>query len=161
MFPIRFLLIIAASILHGCVTTTTAPRAQYEQFLGKDIYVLVLQKFDVPDEDILRSDACVKRDALCLTMLNAARNMEYATVAVHTTIAIQKVFVPRSEYLFPGDIIKIRVAEDIRKVPMFVSLEARARERLSKQCDWVNGNPIYGTGGVSCKGWSYKNATEF
>jgi hypothetical protein len=136
------------------------PQSQYEQFLGKDIYVLVLKKFDVPEEDILRSEVCAKRDALCLTMVNAAREMEFTTVAVHSTVAIQKVFVPRSEYILPGDIIKIRIATDIQKAPMFVSLAARARDRLAKQCDWVDGNQVYGTGGVSCNGWSYKNVTK-
>jgi len=157
---LRHLPILFASVLIGCATSTQTPRAQYEPLLGKEIYAFVLSKVDVPEQDILKSEACIKRDALCMSMLYAARQMEFATVAVHTNIVIRKAFVPRAEDVKYGDIIKLRIPPDVTKAPVFIEFGARIHESLFKKCNWVNGSPHLGTGGIVCNGWSYKDVAK-
>lgn len=148
--------ILIALGLTACATP--AQRHQYETFLGKDIYVyVVVSSADEPADDILKSQACVKRDARCLVMVSAGRELEYATVAVHSDLILQKVFVPRSAAVKHGDIIKIRVAPDPRKVPMFLEFGRRQHDGSSKDCAWVDGSPLLRTGGVACNGWNYKS----
>jgi hypothetical protein len=148
---------IAAFLLAACAGAP--PGAQKDWFqgvAGKRIYGLVAVTRDVPEEAVLRSQACVRRDAVCSLMLQQARQMQYAALAVHDTYLFQNVLVPRDAALRYGDIIQVDVPANPNVAPVFVALGARRSER-GPQCDWIDGSDISRKGGVACGGWTYKS----
>lgn len=150
-------LMLTALALLGCASPSQPQQADWLQRVGgKRIYGLVATKQDIPEEAILRTEACVKRDAACLLMLQQSRRFQYATVAIHDTYVFMKVLVPRDAGLQYGDIIQIDVRSDPGVAPVFVSLGARALQR-GAHCDWIDGNVLARRGGVACAGWTYKS----
>ncbi len=150
-------LMLTALALVGCVSTSQPHQADwFERVAGKRIYGLVAANHDIPEEAILRTEVCVKRDAACLLMLQQSRQFQYATVAVYDTYVFLKVLVPRDTGLQYGDIIQIDVRSNASVAPVFVSLGARASQR-GAHCDWIDGTVLTRRGGVACAGWTYKS----
>ncbi|UUZ65472.1 hypothetical protein LP417_13755 [Polaromonas sp. P1-6] len=110
---------------------------------------------DVPEDAVLKSDACLKRDALCMVALQQIRQQQFATVAIYDTFAFAKVLVPKSLSLRSGDIIQLQVNPDAMRPPVFTALGARAAQR-GASCDWVDGSVLSRKGGISCNGWTYR-----
>ena len=149
--------LLGAVALVACATKPQpAPRDFFERVAGKRVYGMVAVTNDIPQETVLKSQACVKRDALCMVLLQQASQIQSATVSVYDTFAFLQVFVPKSAALKHGDIIQFDVPTDRKVAPSFVSIGARDSER-GPQCDWVDGSVFLRTGGVSCAGWSYKS----
>jgi len=109
---------------------------------------------DISDDSILASQACIKRDALCMSLRQQAKQVQVATVSVYDTFMFSKVVVPRSASLKYGDIIQVDVAKDPKKPSVFVTIGATASKR-DAGCDWVDGSVLLRKGGVRCNGWSY------
>jgi hypothetical protein len=82
--------------------------------------------------------------------------MELAAVAVYDALAYDSVLVPKSARVDVGDIVKVRVSADGKRVPIYVEHGARRRSRNAAGCDWVDGKVEDRRGGVACKGWRYE-----
>jgi hypothetical protein len=155
----RFLTsLIIASLLTACAATAPErPQADwFQRVAGKRIYGLVAVTRDLPEDAILRSPACAKRDALCLLMLQQSRQMQSATVAIYDTYVFMNVLMPKDTGLGYGDIIQIDVPANSNVAPVFVALGARSSDR-GPRCDWIDGTVISRRGGVACNGWTYKS----
>lgn len=148
----------AAVALAGCATPdSAAPPDPYRKLHGQEIYAVVTGKSKVPAADILLSEPCAQADAACQQALRAAARMELASVAVYDALTYGNVLVPRSAKVEPGDIVKIRVSADGKRVPIYVEHGARRRARTAAACDWVDGKLEERQGGVACKGWRHQS----
>jgi hypothetical protein len=143
-------------VLTACGTPTPVPDDAFPRVFGKRIYGAVVVTESIPQETILASTACAKRDALCMLTLQQARDLQFATVSIYDTFAFLKVFVPKNLALANGDIIEIQVNIDPKLAPVFTALGARYKDR-SASCDWVDGSMFTRKGGVICNGWSYRD----
>lgn len=154
----KFILLplLLCGFLSGCSSTPqAAPVDAFARLAGKRIYGVVVVSSDIPEDAVLKSDACLKRDALCMVALQQIRQQQFATVAIYDTIAFAKVLVPKSQGLQFGDIIQLQVNPDATRPPVFTALGARATQRGSG-CDWIDGSAASRKGGVSCNGWTYR-----
>lgn len=150
------LFLLLVSFLGGCATAPqAAPADAFSRVAGKRIYGVVVVTNDIPEDMVLKGEACLKRDALCMAALQQSRQQQFATVAIYDTMAFAKVLVPRSQGLQSGDIIQLQVNPDATRPPVFTALGARAAQR-SASCDWIDGSAPSRKGGVSCNGWTYK-----
>jgi hypothetical protein len=150
------LLLLVISVLSGCATAPqAAPADAFSRVAGKRIYGLVVVANDIPEDMVLKGEACLKRDALCMMALQQLRQQQFASVAIYDTIAFAKVLVPKGLNLQSGDIIQLQVNPDATRPPVFTALGARAAQRGSS-CDWIDGSAPSRKGGVSCNGWTYR-----
>jgi hypothetical protein len=148
--------LLLVSFLGGCATAPeTASADAFSRVAGKRIYGLVVVANDIPEDVVLKGEACLKRDALCMVALQQIRQQQFATVAIYDTIAFAKVLVPKGLSLQSGDIIQLQVNPDATRPPVFTALGARAAQR-GPGCDWIDGSAPARKGGVSCNGWTHK-----
>lgn len=107
----------------------------------------------------VRSDACGANDHACVLSVLAQQKMEVATVAVmglRTANLTAKVLAEKSR-VSAGDIIRFRTppaGQD--RIPEILDIGVRGADRKPGHCDWEGGSPASYSGGVVCKGWSYK-----
>ena len=126
---------VGALVLVGCATALQpAPADFFDRVAGKRIYGMVATANDISPETVLKSQACLRRDALCLLLQQQVSHVQSATVSVYDTFAFLQVYVPKSTRLKHGDIIQFDVPTQPNVAPTFVSLAARASERGPK-CD--------------------------
>lgn len=157
--PMRVILaIFTATLLVSCAMSKPLPPQQSSRILGSDVFGLVLRITDGVSEDVEKSTACLKRDALCLQALYEAAYSRYATVQLYGSVVFLKTLIPRNYQVDTGDIVKIHVPAHENDLPVVSSVGAKRWERGST-CDWVDGTPSSLRGGVNCKGWSYKSIT--
>jgi hypothetical protein len=148
--------LLLCGFFSGCATVPqAAPADAFSRVAGKRIYGLVVVANDIPEDMVLKGEACLKRDALCMVALQQLRQQQFASVAIYDTIAFAKVLVPKGLSLQSGDIIQLQANPDATRPPVFTALGARAAQR-GPSCDWIDGSALTRKGGVSCNGWTYK-----
>lgn len=159
----RLNLFVSSLVLISCAAigadsgSTPVPIDQVSRLKGQEVYGQVLRVTEGVEDDVSRSaDACRKRDALCIALLEQARSLQYATVHLYGSIVFMKTFVPRGQ-VEAGDIIKLKISQHSGSPPMFVEMGAKAADRKAEYCDWVDGTAQSLQGGVSCRGWTYKS----
>ncbi|MGQ2978459.1 MAG: hypothetical protein ACT6Q9_02060 [Polaromonas sp.] len=151
-----FLPLLLCSFLVGCASVPQAASPDtFWRIAGKHIYGMVVVSNDIPEDAVLKSDACLKRDAACMLALQQVRQQQFATVAIYDTVAFAKVLVPKGLSLQSGDIIQLYVNPDATRPPVFTAMGTRAAQR-NASCDWIDGSASSRKGGISCYGWTYK-----
>lgn len=150
------LFIFAAALVAGCTRTITQPPPERTLIVGREVYGLVVQVASGVDTEPGMTDSCLKPDAQCAATLTEARYQQYATAHLHGALFVTQVLVPRGR-VAAGDIIRLKMPPHDGLRPSFVDIGAKADARHPSSCDWIDGDPAARTGGIACRGWSYKS----
>lgn len=162
--PFRpFLLALtAAALLAACAPWTPPPagRDPFARLRGHDAYGLVTS-LGSPDvvPDLRATERCAARDENCEVLLSEGGRYQYASVQLSGALKIDRIIVLKGQPQV-GDIVRFTLARDRNVVPLALEVGARAARRKGSNCDWVDGSPEAKTGGVVCKGWSYRDADD-
>ena len=146
---------LSTALLSSCALSTSVSPQQSSRILGSDVYGLVLRVTEGVEADVAKSEACLKRDALCMVALAEARRSRYATVQLYGSVVFLKTIVPPNYWVDAGDIVRLHIPVRENEMPMVASVGAKRGER-GPACDWADGTPSSFRGGVVCRGWSYK-----
>ena len=152
--------LIVSTLLAACAPWTPRPTGPdpFARLRGHEVYGLVVALAPSDVVPNLRDvEGCANRDEVCELLLSEGGRYQYANVKLSGTLGIDKMVVLKGQAMV-GDIVRFTMPIDRTVVPMSVEIGARAAKRKGSNCDWVDGTPEAKTGGIVCKGWSYKNA---